>query len=167
MTLTTASAKHIRRRLEEPDGGTSLAKASALLAEANRLLDQVKADRARMNALPKPKAPGKDRDERREERNERAAEIRAEVMKRAGSCCEWCQRDGFALEWHHLRGGGDRRHAESVENTVAICFDCHRMWERNPAVVYPMAKDHAIRVGMRDGLRAIEHRLAKVMEARP
>ena len=168
MTLTTASAKHIRRRLEEPDGGTSLAKANALLAEANRLLDQVKADRARMKALPRVKAPGATRDERRAERNERAAEIRAEVMKRADGRCEWCHKDGFVLDWAHvIDGNGSRRAHEAVDTTAGVCADCHhRGWHKNRMETLLAAKEWAIRSGFREALAAIEKKIAKVEEGR-
>ena len=113
---------------------------------------------------PRPKAPGKTRDERRKERNKRAAEIRASVMKRAEAQggCEWCPEErkslAVTLEWHHLLGGGQRRYVESVENTAGICWDCHRGWERSSTEVLAAARQWAIRLGFRDALRAIDRR---------
>lgn len=112
------------------------------------------------------RATGPTTAERRAERAARAAEIRAAVMTRAGDRCEWCHRSGLVLQWHHLRGGGERRSRESVTNTVAICADDHRAWERGDLATLRRAKEHAIEAGLRDGLAAIERRIAKIERMR-
>jgi len=188
MTLTTASAKHIRRRLEEPDGGTSLAKANALLAEANRLLDRVKEDRARMKAIQKPKAPGVTRDERRAEHRDATRDLRVACWIRCGGTVRWetvtdgtrepffegagrCEVSGVELgaawEMHHLDSGGNRRSHQSLDNCLAVAWEVHRLIHRGDLAMLRAVKEACIRLGLRDGLRAIEYRIAKVMEARP
>ena len=58
--------------------------------------------------------------------------VRAEVIKRAGGCCEFCERPGFLradgrryLECHHIialsQNGKDR-----LNNVIALCPDHHR-----------------------------------------
>ena len=121
-------------------------------------------------------APGKSRDERRQERNERAAQIRRRVFARAGAKeadgsdgrCEWDARGFMVLQWHHLVGGGSRTSPETEREdlTTAICHDCHRGWERSDPVVLRNAYAWALRLGFRDAAHEIEKKIAKVDEAR-
>jgi hypothetical protein len=105
-------------------------------------------------------------------RPKRDPTIRPRVMARAEEQggCEWCPPHrkslAFVLEWHHLRGGGERRTAESAENTAGVCWDCHRGWERGSMDVLRAAKEWAIRLGFRDALHRVERKIAKVEEAR-
>lgn len=50
-------------------------------------------------------------------------QVRAQVMRRANGCCEWCKAKP-AVEVHHLRypkwGAFD-----VPENLVAVCHACH------------------------------------------
>ena len=170
--MTTAAdriAKRIRPELEAAAASENLAAATAHVTRALEILRPF--GPLRHKRIPSVKAPGKTKEERREERNTRAAEIRAEVMKRADGRCEWCQRDGFVLEWAHvIDGNGSRRAHESVETTAAVCADCHhRGWHgsgpRRDAALRS-AKEWAIRLGFREAMAAIDKKIAKSNEAR-
>jgi hypothetical protein len=109
--------------------------------------------------------------QRKDERRERAKEIRAAVFARAAGRCEWSYLAAPAAqpmptEWHHVIGGGLRRHRESVETTCAICTTCHRGWERGNDIVLDWALGWAKRNGFTEAQAAIEKRIAKVSEAR-
>jgi hypothetical protein len=115
--------------------------------------------------------PGATKAERDEERSKRAAEIRAAVMERAAGVCEWCSRDGYALEWAHvIDGNGDKQAHEAVDTTAAACFDCHRRgWHGSGArreKTLRDAKEWALRLGFRKALAEIDRKIAKVTEAR-
>jgi 5-methylcytosine-specific restriction endonuclease McrA len=82
------------------------------------------------------------RERRRAEHREETARIRKAVFERAGGRCEgdWfvgglvskfdrCFR--VPTELHHLvSGSGRRRQQQTVENTRALCLDCHRAAHR-------------------------------------
>lgn len=131
--------------------------------DAQRLIARVKPGKR----IPKSRSPGSTKEERRAERNERAAEIRSAVMARAGERCEWCQREGFVLEWHHIIGGGARRHEESPETTCGVCFDCHRAWERNSMSALMPAANWAQRYGFTKAFAAIQKRIDRAEGVRP
>jgi hypothetical protein len=157
VTLSTTALRALKRKQRE--GFVELAAAIASLEAEIR--------KSKAKAIPKPEAPGLTKEQRKEERNKRAAEIRAEVMKRADGRCEFCHREGFVLEWHHIFGAGDRTHKESSENTAAICADCHhRGWAKNEPQTFRDAKAWAILNFFGDALREIEHRMA-LSEAAP
>jgi hypothetical protein len=103
--------------------------------------------------------------QRKDERRRKAAEIREAVFVRADGRCECCC-NAEPTEWHHVVSGGLRRHAESFETTAAVCFRCHLKLHRG---------DHGALCSMRLWARinryaqaqaAIEHRIAKLSEAR-
>ena len=78
--ITVSAAKHIRRRIE---GRDPLDAIRELTAECDRVLAKVKADRARMKAIQKPKVPGVSRDERRRIEDSREDAGKAAAMERA------------------------------------------------------------------------------------
>lgn len=110
--------------------------------------------------LPRVKAPGKSADDRRKERNERAAAIRAEVFKRANGRCECCC-SRTPAEWHHVIGGGARRAEESVETTAAVCVFCHVDLHRSRFHALVSMRRWAMTNGFADALHAIERRIDK------
>ena len=185
MTLTTTAAKHIRRRIE---GKSPEDAVRDLLADCADVKERMRAAATRMKAIQKPKAPGKDRDERREEHNASTLDLRSKAWIRCGGTirvatdesgtdvtlyegagrCEVSGVElGAAWELHHLDGGGNRRSRQSLDNCLAVSWEAHRLIHRGDLATLRSVKEACIRIGMRDGLRAIEHRLAKVMEARP
>lgn len=105
---------------------------------------------------------------KKEERRAKVAAIREAVFARAGANCEFCRMPVgvLPLEWHHIIGGGLRRHRESVETTVAICRPCHDDWERGSLLVLAEAVEWAARHKFGGALAAINRRVAKVEEAR-
>ncbi len=62
-------------------------------------------------------------------KREETAEIRARVMARAGGVCEICEYTPVSLDLHH--GFGRVRVRQSVENTLAICRNCHQLLTNN------------------------------------
>ena len=112
-----------------------------------------------------PRAPGESKAAKREERSKRAAEIRAAVFARAGDTCECC-RARAPVEWHHLISGGERRHHEAVETTAALCPWCHVGLHKNRFDVLVAMVAWAAEHRYGDALRALNHRLAKLDEAR-
>ena len=152
------AAEKLLRRLE---------RAQDLAAEVAQLRAEIVASKHRRRGREK-RAPGVTREDRREARNERAAEIRAAVMERANGRCEWCGREGFALQWAHvIDGNGARQAHESVETTAAACSDCHlRGWHRNEMPTLRNAYEWALRLGFREAAHEIEKKIAKVEEAR-
>lgn len=163
MTAAERLKQRVRPELEAAISAIAKENISAANASLDRALEILKP--AAKRVLPRPEVPGKTRATRKEERNERAAEIRAAVMERANGKCEFCGRDGFALEWAHIFGGGDRRHREDVTNTAANCWDCHRGWEKAKPETFRDAKDWAIRNFFGEALKEIEHREALAASA--
>jgi hypothetical protein len=162
MSLTAAAARQVLRYKE----------IDKLHEEANRVLGKLKAEsrsrRQRQKDRP-PRAPGKTSEQRREERNARATEIRAAVFARAAGFCEWHGPESKCPppeEWHHVIGGGLRRPMEREDTTTAICRVCHRLWENHDMDTMRAAKEWAIRLGFKDALREIERRIAKVKRMR-
>jgi hypothetical protein len=174
--ITVSAAKHIRRRLEEPDGGTSLAKANALLAEANRLLDRVKEDRARMKAIQKPKVPGVSRDERRRIEDSREDAGKAAAMERAKDFsglprCEVWDGKGLrclhtATDADHVLGGSRKPDMEQIggEGFQSMCRAHHDLKTTNtPTGKFwlDQAMEHALRVGAKRLVPHLDRALAK------
>jgi hypothetical protein len=157
-TAADRLVKKVRPELEAASAAIAKENIAAADSHLTRALEILRPAAKRF--IPKPPPPGKTKAERKEERNERAAEIRAAVMERADGRCEWCHRDGFALEWAHIFGGGERRHREDVTNTAANCWDCHRGWENAKPATFADAKAWARAYGFREALREIEHREA-------
>jgi hypothetical protein len=156
--ISPSAAKKLRRRL---DGKDPVQAVRELIEECDRALARAKKANAASRALPRPEVPGQSRVSRKGERNKIAAEIRAQVMERSGGTCEFCHREGFVLEWHHIFGAGDRTHKESVENTAAICADCHhRGWAKNSPETFRQAKAWAALYFFGEAFREIEHREA-------
>ena len=156
----TAAEKLLRR----------LSQARSLEAEVEALKAEIQAEKKRKRGKrsPSPQAV------RREERKERAPEIRAAVMARADGKCEWCGREGFVLEWAHvIDGNGFKRQHEDVTTTAAACADCHhRGWHGSgPRRMQTLrdAKAWALRLGFREALAEIERKIAKaeVVTCRP
>jgi hypothetical protein len=188
-SLTRSSARHVVRRLDGASSDRALAvAATALLAEAEELLSRVRA--AAKRAPKKTLAlPGKSKAERREEHAGDTGKLRADVWTRAGGTARWDpEADDGAGEWvcegeardevygteitsaawdlHHLRGGGERRSRQSPDNCLALAWDTHRLIHRGHVAALKDVKAACIRLGMKDGLRATEHRIAKCEEAR-
>lgn len=64
---------------------------------------------------------------------------RAEVMER-DTCCQRCgatvSSDGTPLQWSHVHS---RRHhclRWDIENSKALCKNCHCWWTNNPGLAY-------------------------------
>ena len=146
------SAQRIVRRLRQ---------AQDLAAELDNLESEIRAAGTRRNGKRTPSRQA----QRREERNERAAQIRAVVMERAGVNCEWCGAANLRLELHHVISGPSRRSAESVETCAAICPDCHRLLHRNSGAALVLARIWAERGSYSVALIAIQRRIEKLTEA--
>jgi hypothetical protein len=115
--------------------------------------------------------PGATKEERKTAKDARSAAIRAAVMERAAGVCEWCNRDGYALEWAHvIDGNGDKQAHEAVDTTAAACFDCHRRgWHGSGArreKTLRDAKEWALRLGFRKALAEIDRKIGKAAESR-
>jgi hypothetical protein len=147
--------------------------------DAIRLLDKVKKKAPRKTLV----LPGRTKDERRQEHRESTSDLRADVWKRCGGTVVigedgmWvlggggkCEVSGVELgarwEMHHLVSGGARRSAQSLDNCLAVSFDVHRRLHRGDLATLRDVKAACIRLGLREGLRATEHRIAKCEEAR-
>ena len=121
--------------------------------------------------IPKAKAPGRSKAERDAERDARAAEIRAEVMKRADGQCEWCHREGLVLQWAHVIDGSDKQAREDVDTTAGACADCHlRGWHGSgPRRMQTLrnALEWALRLGFKDAAREIERKIEKATPSVP
>ena len=113
-----------------------------------------------------PRSTGQSREQRRDERRKRIADLREAVMVRADGRCEFCRRDGLPLEWHHIIGGGARRHEEAFDTTCAVCRDCHRDWERSETSTLLVAMVWAKMNGYARAAQAIAKRQAKIAESR-
>ena len=59
-----------------------------------------------------------------------------------------------------------RRPKEREDTCAAICGWCHRFWDNGDLATFRAAKEWAIRLGFREALREIEHRIALAEEAR-
>lgn len=111
--------------------------------------------------------PGKTPDEKRADHRASTGSLRAQVEARSGGRCEVSGVEvGPAWDLHHLDAGGHRRSRQSLDNCLAVSFDVHRLLHRGDLATLRDVKAACIRLGMREGLRATEHRLAKVEEAR-
>jgi carotenoid cleavage dioxygenase-like enzyme len=111
--------------------------------------------------------PGRTADERRAEHRSSTGSLRAQVAARSGGRCEVSGVEvGPAWDLHHLDAGGHRRSRQSLDNCLAVSFDVHRLLHRGDLATLRSVKEACLRLGLRDGLRAIEHRLAKITEAR-
>lgn len=145
--------RHLKAILQETPGGR---KYLADLAAAK------KAKRARH--APSRKAKEAKRAARADARDAMYAEVRARC-EAAGGGCEFCgwQRPS---EFHHLLSGGQRRHAEAVDNVAFICMDCHRQWHRGDGIALERGLMWAGFYGYGRTKAAIEYRLAKIDEAR-
>lgn len=137
---------------------------AALAAEAERQVEARR--RAKLRTAPKRKASREGKASRVAERLIRLKVAREVASARAGGKCEVCHRPGFVLEADHLVSGGLRRHRESAETLLMECPDCHRARHRGDMDTLRAIKETCIRLGMREGLRAIERRIDKAEEAR-
>lgn len=150
----------------ELDGDQNEAPSLAAMAhDARELLAKTTAERARsarvrVKASPRVAAKAAER----KTRNERMAEIRAVVMKKAGGLCEMC--GAPATEAHHLISGPLRRRLESADTVIALCFDCHRSVHRGDLDALYQAQAYCVTSGMHDAAAALSKRIDKINEAR-
>lgn len=161
MTAAERIARKVRPELDAANAAADLPTAHRHIDKALALLAPY-AKRGKRKGL----APGATKDSRRLERNIRLKVAYEVAENRAAGRCEVCLRLGFVLQAHHLVSGGLRRHRESAETIVMICADDHRAIHRNDLDALRAVKEACIRLGLREGLKAIERRIAKVEEAR-
>ena len=155
----TAEERIVRRLRRAGDG---------IMGELDKLEAEIRASgkRKASKATPSPQAV------RRDERKERAPEIRAAVMARADGKCEWCGREGFVLEWAHvIDGHGSKRQHEAENTTAGACADCHlRGWHGSgPRRMQTLrnALEWALRLGFKDAAREIERKIEKATPSVP
>jgi hypothetical protein len=111
-----------------------------------------------------PRAKGETKEQRRDARRKRAADIREAVFVRADGKCECC-RQWAPTEWHHVLSAGDRRRREAFETTAAVCAACHGDLHRNKVDALLAMWRWAGRHEYADAGRAITKRLDKIEEA--
>lgn len=153
------AAQKIRKAIDRAQSADECREIVERMIKVVRTQKRLRSERA-------PKVAGATKDERREERNIRLKVAREVAEARAGGKCEVCGRTGFILQAHHLVSGGLRRHRESAETLLMICADDHRAIHRGDLDTLRSVKEATIRLGMREGLRAIDRRIERVEEAR-
>jgi hypothetical protein len=146
----------------EQDAAPSLAD---MARRAKALLDGALAPRKRVARDVRAVDLRPTKEQRKDERRRKVAEIREAVFVRADGRCECCC-NAEPTEWHHVVSGGLRRHAESFETTAAVCFLCHLELHRGDHGALCSMRLWARVNGFARAQAAIEHRIAKVSEAR-
>jgi hypothetical protein len=112
-------------------------------------------------------APGASKDQRRAAHREATKSLREQVAERSAGRCEVSGVElGAAWEMHHLRGGGERRSRQSLDNVLAVSWETHRRIHRGDLDALRDVKEACIRIGLRDGLAAIEKRISKAETVR-
>lgn len=147
--------------LERAIAAGDLPRAQAIVATKSRAKSSARTRRKERE----PRAKGASREQRRDERRKRMADVREAVLIRADGKCEVCGRTGFVLEAHHLLSGPLRRLEESPETVLAICMDCHRGLHRNDPATLRRMWEVCGRLGMAKARAAVGRRIAKVLEA--
>ena len=151
------NAKALARKVREAD---TLEKAHAA---ADALLSELRAASTRRNGKRTPSRQA----QRREEHKASTGSLREKVAARSEGRCEVSGVElGVAWEMHHLRGGGARRSAQSLDNCIAVSWDVHRLAHRGDMHTLRGIKEACIRLGLRDGLAAIEKRIDKIEAVR-
>ena len=94
-------------------------------------------------------------------------QIRAAVFARAAGRCECC-RVREPTEWHHLEQGGARRSMESVGNSCALCWQCHRAYHAGDLAVMAQLLDSltVYSPGTQEGQRTLLRRIEKARMVR-
>ena len=95
----------------------------------------------------------------------RLADIRREVILRAGGRCEFCRGPVPPGEMHHILGGARRRRRERLDTLAFVCLRCHQGYHRGDAYTLACAKDWARAHRFGESLEAIERRVDKSVEA--
>ena len=115
-----------------------------------------------------PRAPGESKAAKREERNARTAEVRAECVKRADGKCELCGKDGGDAEMHHLLPGQGRRTQEqAVSNCIMVCSFCHAVFHRRILYAGPLLLEWAAKHGYAEAAANVRRRMDKALLADP
>ena len=145
-------------------------------------IEEAKAICARVlgrKGIPKPPLPDRKAQRRKEHRDE-TFDLLVQVWLRCGGGfrtdpeprffgsgrCEVSGVElGAAWNMHHIVNGGARRSAQCLGNVLAVSWETHRMIHRGDLGTLRAVKEACLRLGLREGLRAIEYRLAKVDEA--
>ena len=166
MTLTISAARHVSRRIEGKD---PVEACRELKADCDSALARAKKAAAVTRALVKPKAPGKDRDERKRIEDSREAAGKAAAMKRSEDfpekprCEVWD--DGMrcvesAVDAHHSLGGTHKKEMEALggEGFIASCRGHHALLFHGSLRVAALAevKEHALRHGFKRLLGYVE-----------
>jgi len=134
----------------------------AVCAEKVRKAKKARRARRLARSLPSRKARAATREERRAE----SAEIRAAVFLRAGARCEVPNCPRPPDEWHHIASGSNRRLEEAEDSTCAICIPHHRLAQAGDRETLRSLLTWAIGRVFRPAVRALEHRISKIDEAR-
>lgn len=120
----------------------------------------------------KVRAPGKSKAQRKAERKERIAQIRADVFSLWEGHCALCDQGPMgaafnATDLHHLISGSSRRAQESVGTCLPVCRIHHDLLHRNDIETVQLAWDIAdrdSRVSV-DAWRALDRRLTKISQS--
>ena len=165
MTAADRIAKRIRPELEAAAASENLAAATAHVTRALEILRPF--GPLRHKRIPSVKAPGKTKEERREERNSAFDEIRKKVYDRAEGRCEVCGVDAgdVLCQAHHLISGGLRRHRESVETVMLLCADCHRAYHRSVPAVLAQVREWCLSHNYNEAGAAVTRRIDKLEAA--
>ena len=135
--------RHLRAAyvaLDEIEGSGLHVSALEPAEDLRRALDAMKPRKPIRKELSGPSLKEK-REGKRKRHAEETARIREAVFKRADGRCEnigdlppdaeWGRCIHMPTELHHLAGGiGRRRQKQTVENTRAYCWECHRAAHR-------------------------------------
>jgi hypothetical protein len=125
----------------------------------------VKADDKRSRVKRSPGTRSVDRrEQRKDERRKRMADLREAVMVRAEGRCEVCGDE--AAHAHHVLSGPDRRRHEAVDTMLALCPECHRRIHAGDVATLDHANTYCSAHGMVRAAFALGKRLAKIAESR-